>query len=104
MSKTEQKLEMHREAEEKNLLKMARVQHCLEMWQARQNLCGPQKESPTQIKQLTPIEYIFDTEEIIKAFWSMIPHCCVGIFKDSELSPLPPALSAKDLPGGQTEQ
>jgi len=44
-----------------------------------------------------------DTEEIVKASCSLFQHDCAIAFKLSERSPLPPALSAKDLPGGRTQ-
>ena len=47
--------------------------------------------------------YILDTEEIIKASWSLFQHDGVGSFELSEISPLPPAFSTKDLPGGRTQ-
>jgi hypothetical protein len=40
---------------------------------------------------------------VINASWSLIQHDCAAAFKLSERSPLPPALSAKNLPGGQTQ-
>jgi len=42
-------------------------------------------------------------EEIVKASWSLFQHDGAAAFKLSERSPLPPALSAKDLPGGPTQ-
>jgi hypothetical protein len=47
-------------------------------------------------------EYMSDTEEIVKASWSLFQHDGAAAYKLSERSPLPPALSAKDLPGGRT--
>jgi len=52
---------------------------------------------------MTPIGYISDTEEIVKASWSIFQHDGVAAFKLSEKSPVPPALSAKDLPGGRKQ-
>jgi len=52
---------------------------------------------------MTTIGYISDTEEIVKASWSLFQHDGVAAFKLSERSPLPPPLSAKDLPGGRTQ-
>jgi hypothetical protein len=75
----------------------------LEIWQGSQNLCATQKESCSQNNQMTTIGYISDTEEIVKASWSLFQHDGVAAFKLSERSPLPPALSAKDLPGGRTQ-
>jgi len=72
------------------------------MWQGSQNLRATQKESRTQTKQMTAVGYVSDTEEIVKAPCSLIQHDGAAAFKLSETSPLPPALSAKNLPGGQT--
>jgi len=52
---------------------------------------------------MTAVGFISDTEEIVKASWSLFQHDGAAAFKLSERSPLPPPLSAKDLPGGQTE-
>jgi len=52
---------------------------------------------------MTAVGYISDTEEIVKASWSLIQHDGAAAFKLSERSPLPPTLSAKDLPGGRTQ-
>jgi len=70
------------------------------MWQGSLNLRATQKESRGQNKQMTVVGYISDTEEIIKASWSNFQHDGDAASKLSETSPLPPALSAKDLPGG----
>jgi len=53
--------------------------------------------------QLIAVEYISDTDEIVKAFWSLFQHEHVAAFKLPERSPLPPALSSKNLSGGRTE-
>jgi len=52
---------------------------------------------------MTAVGYISDTEESVEASWSLSQHDVVDAFKLSERSPFPPALSAKDLPGGRTE-
>jgi len=52
---------------------------------------------------MTAVGYISDTEEIVKASWSLFQHDGAAAFKLSVRSPLPPPLSAKDLPGGWTE-
>jgi hypothetical protein len=52
---------------------------------------------------MTAVGYISDTEESVKASWALFQHDGVAAFKLSERSPLPPALSAKDLPGGRTQ-
>jgi len=100
---TENDSEMKKEVEEKKLHRMAKVYDVVEMWQGRQNLYATQKESGTQDKQMTAIGYILDTEQIIKASWSLFQHDGVAEFKLSERSPLPPVLSAKDLPEGRTQ-
>jgi len=95
--------EMKKEAEERILHSMAKVHDFLKIWQGSQNLCATQKESRDQNKQLTAVGYILDTQEIVKAYWSLFQHDGATAFKLSERSPLPPPMSAKDLPGGQTE-
>jgi len=100
---TENDMEMRREAEEKKLHRMAKVYDCLEMWQGSQTLRATQKKSLTQYKQMTTVGYISDTEEIVKASWSNFHHDGAAAFKLSEKAPVPPALSAKDLPGGRTQ-
>jgi len=82
---------------------MAKVHDILEMWQGSQNLCATQKKSRTQNKQMTAVRDISDTEEINKASWSIFQHDGLAAFKLSKWSSLPPALSAKDLPGGHTQ-
>jgi len=46
---------------------------------------------------------ILDTEEIVKASWPHFEHDGAAASKLSARSPLPPALCAKNLPGGQTQ-
>jgi len=82
---------------------MAKVHDSLEMWQGSQNLRATQKESRAQNKQMTTVGYILDTEEIVKSSSSLFQHDGAAAFKLSERSPLPPGLSAKDLPGGRTQ-
>jgi len=94
---------MKKEAEERILHRMAKDHDCLEMSQGSQNLCATQKESRAQKEQMTAVGYISDTEESVKASWSLCQHDGAAAFKLSERSPLPPALSAKDLPGGRTQ-
>jgi len=72
------------------------------MWQGSRNLNATQKESRTQIKYITTIQYISDTEEIVKASWSLFQHYGTAAFKLSERPHLPPPLSTKDLPWGRT--
>jgi len=52
---------------------------------------------------MTAIGHYSDTEEMVKACWSLFQHDCVAAFKLSESSPLPQAFSAKDLDGGRTQ-
>jgi hypothetical protein len=100
---TEHDSEMKKEEEEKKLPTMAKIYDFLEMWQGSQNLRATEKESRTQIKQMTAVGYISDTEEIVKVSWSLFQHDGATAFKLSERSPLLPALPAKDLPGGWTQ-
>jgi len=81
---------------------MANVHDFLKMWQGSQNLCATQKEFRAQYRQMTTVGYILDTEEIVKASWSLIQHDGAAAFKLSERSTLPPPWSAKDLPGERT--
>jgi len=82
---------------------VAKVHDFLEMWQGRQILRATQMEYRAQNKQMAGVEYISDKEEIVKASWALFQHDGAAAFKLSERSPLPPALSAKDLPGGRTQ-
>jgi len=94
---------MKKEAEDRKSHTMAKVHDFLEMLQGSQNLCATQKESRAQNKQMTVVGYISESEEIIKASWSLFQHDGATAFKLSERSPLPPALSAKNHPGGRTQ-
>jgi len=100
---TEKDLELKKEAKERKLHRMTQVHDCLEMWQGSKNLQATPKESRAQNMQMTAVGYISDTEKIIKASWSIFQHDGAAAFKLSERSPMPPALSANDLPGGQNE-
>jgi len=102
-SESDNDLELKREAEEKKLRRMAKVHDILEMWQGSQNLRTTQTESRARNKQMAAVEYISDMEESVKASWSIFRHDSAAAFKLSERSPLPPALSAKQLAGGQTQ-
>jgi len=100
---TENDSEMKKDAEGRKLHRMAKVHDFLEMWQDSQNLRATQKESCAQNKQMTAVGFFSDMEEIVKASWSLFQHDGSAAFKLSERSPMPPALSAKDLPGGRTQ-
>jgi hypothetical protein len=84
---TENNSKMKNEVEERKLHRMAKVHNWLEMWQGSQNLRSTQKESRTQEKQMTAVGYISDTEEIIKASWSLFQHDGAAVFKVSERPP-----------------
>jgi len=100
---TENHSEMKKEAEETIFHRMAKVHDFLEMWLGSQNLCATKKKSRAQNEQMTAVGSISDMEEIVKAFWSLFQHDGAAAFKLSGRSPLPPALSAKDLPRGRTK-
>jgi len=100
---TENDSEMKKEPEERKLHRTAMVQDFLEMWQGSQNLHATQEESRAQNMRMITVGYISDTEEIIKASWSLFQHDGAAAFSLSERSPLPPAVSAQDLPGGRTQ-
>jgi len=100
---TDNDSEMKKEAEEPKLHRMAKDHHFLDMWQGSQNLRSIQEESRAQNTQMTAVGYILDTEEIVKASWSLYQHDGAASFTLSERFPLPPALSAKDHPGGRTQ-
>jgi len=82
---------------------MGKVCDILEMWQSRQNPPATPRESLVHIKQMTAIKYISDTEQIVKASWSLVQHDGVAGFKSSERSPFSAGLSAMDIPAGQTQ-
>jgi len=102
-SETDNNLELKREAEERKLRRIAKVHDFLEMWQGSQDLHTTQKESRAQNEQMTAVGYISDTEESVKASWSFFQHNGAAAFKLSDRSPLPPALSAKEVAGGRTQ-
>jgi len=93
---------MKQEAEESKLNQMAKVHDFLQMWQGSQNLRATQKKSGAQNKQMTAVGHISDTDEIVKASWIFFQHHGAAAVKLSARSPLPPALSAKDLPLART--
>jgi len=103
VTNTDNDLEMKREAEQKKLHRMAKVQNFLEMWQGSQNLHATQKESLAPNKQITGVGFISVSEEIVNVSWSNFQHDGAAAFILSERLPVSPALSAKDLPGGQTQ-
>jgi hypothetical protein len=52
---------------------------------------------------MTAVGYISDAEVNVKTSWSLFQHHGAAAIKLSERLPLPPALSAKDLAGVQTQ-
>ena len=102
-TEAENDIELKREAEKRKLHSLAKVHDFLEMWQGSRNLRATQRESHAQNKQMTAIEFISDTEELVNAFWRNFQHDGAAAFKLSERSPQPPALSANDLLGGRTQ-
>jgi hypothetical protein len=82
---------------------MVKVHNILDMWQGSQNLGSTQMESRAQNKQMPDAGYILDPEEIVNVSWSLFQHDGAAAFKLPEKSPLPPAVSAKDLPQERTQ-
>ena len=99
---TEKDSEPKKEVEERKFHRLAKVHDFLEMWQGSQNLQATQRESRNHNRPMTAIGYILDTEEIVEASWSLFQYDCGTAFDLSETLPLPPALSAKNFPGGRT--
>jgi hypothetical protein len=97
---TENDQERTNEVEECKLHRIAKVHNFLEMLKGSQSLRATHNESHDQNKQMTAVGYISDLEDIVQAFWSLIQHDGAAAFKLTARSPLPPTLSAKDLPGG----
>ena len=91
------------EAEQRKLHQMAKVNDFLDQWKGSQTLRATQQEFHAQNEQMTALEYISDTDEIVKASWSLFQHDVVAAYKLSEKSPVLPAVSRKDLPGGPTQ-
>jgi len=52
---------------------------------------------------MTTVGYISDSEESVKASWSLFQHDGAAAFKLTERSSVPPALSANILPVGRTQ-
>jgi hypothetical protein len=96
-------LELNHEAEESKVLSVAMVYNNLELWQGSQHLNATMTESHAQNTQVTAVGYSANTKEVLKALWSNFQHDGASAFTLSEKSPLPPALSAKDIPGGRTQ-
>jgi len=102
-TEAENYLEQKREAEKRQLHRLAKVHDYPEMWQGSQNFHATWRESHAQKNQMTALGYISDTEEIITAPWANFQHDSAAAFKLLERSPQPPAFLAQDLLGGQTQ-
>jgi len=96
---TENDSEITKQAEERNWNSIAIVHDFLEMWQGSENPVVTQKECRAENDCMPAMGYISDTEEIVKASWSVFQHTGAAAFKLSERSPLPPPLFARDLQG-----
>jgi len=94
---------MTKEAKERKMHTMGTVHDYLAMWQCSQNVHGTQKESNNQNKPMTAVGKIADMEEIFRSSWSLVWHGGAAAFTFPERSLLPAPLSAKELPGGQTQ-
>ena len=103
MTNTANAAEMKRQAQAQKLDRIAKVHNILEMWQGSENVCATQRESCAQNKQMWAVGYILDTEEIVKASWSLCQHDCAAAFKLLERSPFQLALCAKDHAGARTQ-
>jgi len=88
---------------ERQLHRMAKVHDILEIWEGTQNLRAIPKKSHTENNQIQTIGYISDSKEIVKGSWAHCQHDGAASSQLMDTSHLPPALSQKHLPGGQTE-
>jgi len=103
MTNTENYSDMMGEVEDSTLHSVAKVYDFLKRMQHSENLRATRKESRTWKKQMTAVGYILDTEDTVKAYWSLLQHDVAAALKLSERSLLPPALSAKNLWGGRIQ-
>jgi len=95
---TENNSEMKTQAEQRNLLTMAKVLDFLEMWQGSHNLHATQKETRAQTDQMTAMGYILDTEEMVKASWSLFQHHGAGCIYTFRMNPLATTFVCKGPP------
>jgi hypothetical protein len=79
---------------------MAKIHDILQMLQSSDELRAIRMESHHHNKQMTGAGYLPSMEGIVKTSLSLFQHDCDTAFQLSETSPLSPALSAKNLPGG----
>jgi len=100
-TEAENDIELKREPEERKLHGMAKVHDFLEMWQGSQNLRATQRESRTQNKQRTAVEYISDTKEIVNASCTNFQHNGAAAFKLLQRSPRPPLCLQRTSLGGE---
>jgi len=94
---------MKKEEEQRILHRMAKVHYFMEMWRGSENIHATRKGSRSHNKLMTAGGYISAMEEIINPSWPLFQLCCVAAFTLSVRSPLSPAMSATDLPGGRTQ-
>jgi len=86
--------QMKKEADCRRMRRMAKVHNFLEMWQGSQNLDANQKESRAHYNQMTALESILDTEEIVKTPSSLFPNDGASPFSMSKQFRSPPRLCA----------
>jgi len=92
MTEPKNNLELKCDVDERKLSWIAKIHDLLAIWQGSQNLCGTQKESWAQHKQMTAVRYVSNTEEMVYASWSNFLHDGVAAFKLSKRSLVLPAL------------
>jgi len=102
-TETENDLGLKKDVVQSTLHRMAKAHNLIEMWQGSQTLCALQKKARHQNKQMTAIGCISDMEVIVKATWWLFQPDGAAAFTLSERAPLPPAVLAKDIPGGWTQ-
>jgi len=83
-TKTENDSEMKTDAEERKSDRMVKVHDILEMWQRSKNPRATREDSCAQNKQMTSLGYNSDTQEIVKASWSLFHDDCAAAFRLSE--------------------
>jgi hypothetical protein len=64
---TRNDFKLKKDAEERKLHRMAKVHNILKQWQRSRTLCTTQKEYRARNKQMTDVQSISDTEQIMKA-------------------------------------
>jgi len=103
MTNKDNNSETKKEVLESQVPRMVKAHDILEILYCSPKQHATQKESYTQHKVMSVVGYIPYLEEMLEVSWSLFQHDVVAAFKLSARSPLPPALSAKDIPGGRTQ-